>query len=630
MKHFLTFFFILSICLPFEAASAPRSVNPDFNKMEAFLDGVIQTRMKEDNQAGAVLSIVHNGETIIQKGYGFTDVESGIETDPEQHLFRIGSITKLFTWIALMQQVEQGNLSLDTDVNEYLEAFKIPETYEQPVTLRSLMSHTPGFEDILLHLFVREDKEMGSTEDILKEQFPRRVRPPLQTAAYSNHGTALAQYIIELASGMPIEEYAEKCIFTPMGMYSTTLKQPLPETLQARLSKAYTWQDGRFAEKPFEVIPLSGMGAASITAADMALFMKALLNNTCLDNYCLIDSTSYAQMKEPVVIHSTHTNPALMGFMDMSRRNVTAYGHGGNTFLFHSTMALLPEYNMGFFVSFNSEGGSFCPEQVFHAFLDEFFPDTRPLSETIELDESYMQGFCGTYKVNRHSYSDFFKLLALTNTSSISLEEGKLRMDQMNGKTTWWLPVDSLAFREESSNDMIAFKRPPGEKAQELYPGNYGIMAFERLHFPWTPSLHLSILIITLFSMVYILLVWPWVYFVRRRYEAISRKTAAIPFGIKLSAWIPAFLLLLFILFTAQGSSAGQELIFEIPGSLKLALFFPIAAVPFILFMTWQCIRLWQLQNVRILSKLFYTIATLAFLATIWQLHFWNLLGWRY
>jgi hypothetical protein len=465
---------------------------------------------------------------------------------------------------------------------------------------------------------------------MLKEQFPRRIRPPMQVASYSNHGTALAQYLVELQSGMPIEEYVQKCIFSPLGMYSSSLKQPLPEALSTRLSKAYTWQDGRFAEKPFEFIPLSGMGAANTTAADMAIFMKALLNNTCHEGFCVLDSSHYEQMKETVLVHSPHTNPALLGFMDMSRRNVKAYGHGGNTFLFHSTMAVLPDHDLGFYVSFNSEGGEFCPEKVFHAFLDEFFPDTRPLKETIELDEDYLKGFCGTYKVNRHSHSDFFKLLAITNVVKISLEEGMLRMDNMPAKTTWWAPVDSLSFREESSNDMIAFKRTRGEKAQELYLGNYGIMAFERLHFPWTPALHLIILIATLLSMVYILVVWPWVYFIRRRYEPASRTATHIPFNTKVSAWIPAFLLLLFVIFLAQASSAGKELIFEVPGSMKTALFFPIAAIPFILFMAWQCFNLWQKQNVRILSKLFYTTATLAFLATLWQLHFWNLLGWRY
>lgn len=622
------------LCLPTAVFANPDTPPPaptwKAAEMQAFLDGVINTYMEENKLAGATLSVVHRNETLLSMGYGYADVDAGLKVDAQDHLFRIGSISKLFVWLAVMQQVEQGHLCLDTDVNDYLESFQIPDTYEVPVTLRSLMTHTPGFEDILLHLFLREDDEVGSTEEILKAQLPKRVRPPLQIASYSNHGTALAQYLVELSSGQPFEDYVEQHILHPLQMSSTTFRQPLPRDLAGQLSKAYAWQEGRFVEKAFELIPISGMGGASTTAADMAIFMKSLLNHSCLDTLCLLDSLTFATMTEPVMYHAPHTNPLMLGFMDVSQGGQRLYGHGGNTFLFHSVMVLMPEHDLGLFVSFNSEAGAMGPQVLVKQFVERFFPDERPLAETIELDEDYLKGFEGVYKVNRHSHSDFFKLLALSMTASIKLEDGMLRMDDPMGETTWWLPIDSVSFRQADSNETIAFHRPSGEKAEILFLGNLSILAFERITGLWHPLLHGIIAGLSLFCIIYILLVWPWFYFVRRQYDRGSRAPSPIPVGAKISAWIPSLFFLVFIILTIQATSIGQEMVFGVPASLRRALFFPLAAIPFILLMIYQMVRLWGNDDIRFFSRLFYTLATFAFVAFIWQLHFWNLLGWRY
>ncbi|MGM0649816.1 MAG: serine hydrolase domain-containing protein [Bacteroidota bacterium] len=176
--------------------------------------------MDEMKIAGASISLIHNGELLLNKGYGYADIEEDRKVDPDRTLFRLGSISKLFTWIAVLQQVEQGSLNLDADINQYLTSFSIPETYEEPVTLRSLMSHTPGFEDVLLHLFLREGDPVPPLEEQFSEKLPRRIMPPLREAAYSNHGAGLAQLLVEKASGMPFEEYAASYIFTPLHQYA--------------------------------------------------------------------------------------------------------------------------------------------------------------------------------------------------------------------------------------------------------------------------------------------------------------------------------------------------------------------------------------------------------------------------
>ncbi|MBW6497251.1 MAG: beta-lactamase family protein [Bacteroidales bacterium] len=598
-------------------------------EFEAFANGVFETILAEKHIAGATFSVVHKGEVMIRKGYGFANVDQNLSVNPETTLFRIGSISKLFVWIGVMQMVEQGKLDLDRDINEYLQAFKIPDTYDQPVTLRSLMTHTPGFEDKLYQLFVLDENDMKPLAEVLKEQLPKRVRPPLQQASYSNHGTGIAQHLVELASEMPFVEYAERFIFDPLGMQHTTIRQPVPAAMATNLSLGYAYKDGRFIEKPFELIPLQSIGSASTTASDMARFMNALLNNTCLEGHCLLDSATYALMTKPAFSHATGTNPALLGFMDVSFNGHRIFGHGGSTFLFHSLMVILPEDSTGIFYSFNSEAGSGVSMKTIEYLGEYLFPDTRPLAETIELNADYLEDFEGTYRMNRFSHTEFFKVLSLAMSAKVSQENGMLRMDAM-GETTWWMPVDSLTFREERSNQLIVFSRDKKGKVDNIFLGQLAIFAFNKNRGFWTPQLHAILFALLIFVILYILVVWPGIFFLRRKYVPADRAPATLPLGSKVIAWITAACYLLFFIFFATGTPPGQDLVFGVTPGIKTALFFPLLAIPFTILMIWQSITLLDEHNTRFRSRLFYWLSTLVFMAVIWQFHFWNLLGWRY
>ena len=114
--------------------------------VEAWLDGFMPYALERGDIAGAVVVVVKDGQVLLQKGYGYADVAKRTPVDPETTLFRPGSVSKLFTWTAVMQLVEQGKLDLDADVNEYLD-FEIPARDGKPVTLRQIMTHTAGLEE---------------------------------------------------------------------------------------------------------------------------------------------------------------------------------------------------------------------------------------------------------------------------------------------------------------------------------------------------------------------------------------------------------------------------------------------------------------------------------------------------
>jgi len=121
-----------------ETKSQPPSPSPEQNAkrvheltqsdLESFLDGLVPLQLAREDIAGAVITVVKDGKPFFAKGYGYADVEKKIRVSPDTALFRPGSISKLFNWTGIMQQVELGKVDLDRDVNDYLD-FKIPPTY---------------------------------------------------------------------------------------------------------------------------------------------------------------------------------------------------------------------------------------------------------------------------------------------------------------------------------------------------------------------------------------------------------------------------------------------------------------------------------------------------------------------
>src|SRR5437763_4336984 len=337
-------------------AVAPQpSPQPELSKadFETFLDALIPSQLRNRNIAGAVVSVVKDGQLLFQKGYGYADFAAKKPVLADQTLFRPGSISKLFTATAVMQLVEQGKLDLDGDVNEYLD-FAIPKTYPEPITLRRLLTHTAGFEDTLKNLFVAHQSDLKPLRTYLLNQMPARIFPPGKIPSYSNYGFTLAGYIVERASGEKFERYIDNHILQPLRMTNSTFDQPLPPQLASQMSRAYM----NAAKKPrdFEFVQAAPAGALSTTAADMTRFMLAFLQDGSVDGVAILKPETVRQMQT----RQFELNPMICGlgitFMEYWSDPVRVIAHGGDTLWFHSDMILVPEAHIGYIISYNGAG----------------------------------------------------------------------------------------------------------------------------------------------------------------------------------------------------------------------------------------------------------------------------------
>lgn len=455
-------------------------------KLEAFVDGLIGGYMRDDHINGAVVAVVRRDGPVLLKAYG-ADKADGRPVDIDRTLFRIASISKTFTWLSLLQLVEDGKVRLDAPANDYLPpAAKIAsDGFSEPVLVRHLMSHTAGFEDAAVagRLFRGDMRDAPSLAEELALNPPKRVRRPGAAAVYSNYGAALAGLIAQTVGGQEFQARIEARVFGPLGMQRTTFREPymadpklpapISEALAKDISDGFSWRGGAYAPRPFEyVTPNAPAGGASTTAADMARYMRMFLNKGALDGQRIISPETIAKLEgAPLFTNAPGVNGLAYGFMQsQSRKGWRGYGHGGNTLWFASWMAIYPALDLGVFVVGNTEGASQkLQADVPSAIVDYLFPNAADYTAPPKADPAAapaLQRFAGAYLADRRSFTTVEKLFCVVQCilSVSAAPEGQLIISGGGGDSRL-NPVDVLTvgartihrFRNVESGAMSAF-----------------------------------------------------------------------------------------------------------------------------------------------------------------------------
>ncbi|OOG45282.1 serine hydrolase [Rhodanobacter sp. C06] len=420
--------------------------------LSSFLDGLVPFALQRGDVAGGVISVVKNGQVIFAKGYGYNNLEKRTVPSPADTLFRIGSTSKLFTWTAVMQQVQAGKLNLDSDVNEYLD-FKIPPYQGKPITLRNLMTHSPGFEDTARDLISTDGKPVD-LERYLKAHLPARIFPPGQVVAYSNYGCGLAGYIVQRVSGQDFDDYVEQHIFKPLDMQHSTFRQPLPARLAPLMADSYDKASGGKL-KPFEIVDPAPAGAMSSTALDVAHFMIAQLHGGSYAGGQILTPATTTLMHTPQRTEAPGLNGFALGFYQENRNGQVIIGHAGDTDYFHTDLHLLLDADVGVFMSFNSAGNEGGAEviraAIFDAFLDRYFPVAPPHAPTVATAKVDAARVAGWYLASRRNESALRMLYALTQTKVSALPDGTILSApfmNLSGAPMHWREVGPLKYRQ--------------------------------------------------------------------------------------------------------------------------------------------------------------------------------------
>ena len=609
----------------------------DAAEMEAFMDELFARHMEENHIAGAAVAVVKDGQLFFAKGYGFADVENQIPVDAEQTLFKLGSITKLFTWTAVMQLVEQGKLDLDADINTYLD-FRIADTYPQPITLSHLMTHTSGFEDIHADLVKLDEENLASPREWLVSHIPARVRPPGEVAAYSNYNAALAGYIVARVSGQSYGEYVQEHIIAPLGMNGTTAQYPTPPELLARESLGYMYEEDAYQIFPQLLSPedLFPAGVMRSTATDMARFMIMHLQGGFYGDASteirILEESTARQMQSVLFAPDPRILGNAYGFFEFNDNGQRVIGHSGSGEPMESMLLLLPDENLGVFVAYNSLGAGELNRQHFgfqRAFFDHYYP--APAVESIQPPADFNERadrFVGAYKWTMSSYTTLEKYFALMGPT-INVKnpgDGTLLLESPFGN---WSIVEEepLYFRFVDSAYHVAFREDEQGRIVYLFTDLTPMMSFEKV--PWYETLgfNMPLLMISLLLFLSMLIV-TLIRFIRDR-RLVADPQPFSP-SIRVATRLIVGVSLLNLLFIVGNVMWGEQIVFGIPFAYKLTLGLGVLSALLTVAAVVYCILAWKDRYWGSAYRIYYTLVTLAAVAFVWFLNQWNLLGWRY
>lgn len=509
---------VAAMPVPAAAQSDPEPLTGE--TVREFVDEFMRDRLDAYDIPGAAVAVVSGGEQVFAEGYGLADIGAATPVEADTTFF-IGSVPKLFTATAVMQQVEAGTLDLDTDVNEYLETFQIEDAYPgQPITLRHLLTHTSGFDALLWGTGALEPGDVEPLGEFLAGRQPERVRPPGQVTSYDNYAVALAGHLVEIASGRPYDAYVQEEIFDPLGMTASSMSQPAPDSVTADLARGYT-PDGDGGQSPIlgqhgHDAP-AGSGAIS-SAVDMSRFMLAHLGGGEIDGTRILSEAS-AELMHTRQFANDERLPGLgLSFSERFQGDHRLLEHGGDSPGFHALLSLLPEHDTGVFAVVNGDGNGDLADELRTAFVDHFFPSEAPQPTP---DHVNTAEYGGDYRISRISESDVTKVLALIATISVSdNDDGSI---DVNGER--YRPVGPDLFASDSG-EQVAFRRDAG--GLYLFQSTEPAESYKRL--PWYegPTLHLvsaAAALLVLLTIVW----WPVSALLRRRRKPAAASGPRVP-----------------------------------------------------------------------------------------------------
>ena len=440
------------------ASAAQRGVELTQADAQAWLDGLMPTALHNALVPGAVIVILKDGQPLVQKGYGDANWEKQTPVDPQSTLFRLGSVSKLFTWTAVMQLVEQGKLDLDVDINHYLD-FKIPVKDGKPLTLRAIMTHTTGFEETNRDL-VAFDGSAPRLGEWLKKYLPPQRFGTGSTPDYSNYAAALAGYVVERVSGQSFDDYIEQHIFVPLAMTHSTFRQPLPAGLKSQVATGYVTRDE--VGQGFETVTAPPCGALSSTAADMSRFMQAYLQGGRLGNAQILKPETVRQMLTTVTRAFPDLNGMLLGFYQHDVNGHRSVAHGGDTIYFHSDMVLFPDDHIGVFMSVNAAGkddhGGHLRDRVFQEFADRYLPGPAAPATPVRSPTAreHDELIAGNYAATRGSYSNFLSLLSVLGPMTVvAKDDGTIQLDLGNDVRTYAETAQPFLWQQVGGKDRL-------------------------------------------------------------------------------------------------------------------------------------------------------------------------------
>jgi CubicO group peptidase (beta-lactamase class C family) len=447
----------------------------DSAELARFIDPVITTQMAKENIPGAVFLLVQNGTVLYQRGYGFANVSRRQPVDPETTIWRIGSISKVFTATAVVQLADRGRFRLTDDVNQYLTRFRVPSTFPQPVTFEHLLTHTAGFDEIRPGTRAETEAGLLPLGDFLSNKLIR-LRPPGLTISYSTYGMTLGGYLVEQVSGMDFETYLARNIWAPLGMTRTNIT--VPASLRPHLAQGYEYDAGTNKLADWEWYHTTPASSINASAADMGRFIIAQLQDGRYGRRRILSESAARDMHRQHMTSHPKLAGFAYGFYEAFTNGERLLEHGGNVEGFSAQLTLIPARGIGFFIASQHEPAR-LRDVVQAALLDNYFPAAKKVETPPVPIVGYRERaprFAGTYELNQFCHSCGPDRREYARIEVKANPDGTI---SITGNPEPFVEVEPLFFQRVRGTGGAAFRQDPSGRVTLLAGDSW--LVFERI-----------------------------------------------------------------------------------------------------------------------------------------------------
>jgi len=640
-RHFRSIVVFLSIILTIIAA--PGLYSESRAQFDSHFDELIHQKMEQHGIPGTVIVIVKDGEIFFSQGYGYANRDEKIPVDPVKSLFRVGSISKVLTGTAVMHMIEQGKIDMYADVNKYLQSFQIPATFDTPITMKHLLTHTAGFDDRYIGKSARNLEDRISLAEYSEKHLPQRIMPPGEIYTYSNYGNALAGFLVETVTGMPFAEYVDSAILKPLGMKHSGFE--LSPDIEPYLVRGYSDLRGDYRAIPFDYLLDAPAGQFVASGEDMARFMITHLQKGELYGKRIVSENAIREM------HSVQfkNHPALYDgvgytFSVGTMKGERSISHGGAYAGFYALMTLFPEHNSGVFIAHNILKTDFVSD-VMEVLLDGLFNDTRHLAagESFIAPGVYdtnVAKFTGTYRHTRYPRTTYDKIGILVGAMGGEMkitktEEGLIVMPDIYGNQRRLVKVEPLLFQSIDDNYNLAFREDGNGRITHVFTS--GVNAMERI--PWYSSIGFHRLLFIFFPLFFLMVVLISVFSSTIRkvrsgiaaeitYPEKSFKRFHLWVAMTFLFHIAATLIVIGALVSIDEMVSGFP--YGLPDAMYVVQIIPFAMILFAVVLLVYVIRDWYEKKLKLTHRIYYSGYVLVSTTAIVFLNYWNLIGFTF
>jgi len=420
----------------------------------------IQSIVNRDHVPGLMIGITTKDSLIFSGGFGYADIKAKRRTD-DHTLFRLGSITKMFVSLAILQLVQQGKLSLNDELKKLVPELPFTNKWESahPVRVINLLEHTAGFDDMKLNRMCSQDSVVYSAREMMLMQAHSLICrwKPGERFSYSNPGYVILGYIIEKISGKPYAQYIAENILLPLNMHETNFNAI--GKMPARDTKQYVVHSGKIIEVPSVNCLMAPAGALWSSASDMVKFIRLFL-------------ASGQPVFPGIIIHemeTTHSSLAarsgLSSGYGLANASMFLYnksadwrGHTGLMGTCFSTFSYNRQLGVGFIMSSNGNQQNGAIEKLIADYLEQQAPN-KPL-DTIATDPKLVAFFAGQYRFESPRVQTAALKDKLLNTHKVYIENNSLFVQSLtDGKMKLVQTVPGQFAHEYSNKPTIVFTK---------------------------------------------------------------------------------------------------------------------------------------------------------------------------